>query len=301
MFKHILVPLDGSQLAEAALPVAASLAEKLGAKITLIHVIERDAPGQVHGQPHLKEEAAAERYLADVASRGFPQGLRVDSHVHTAGVDDVARSLVEHALELKYDLIVMCSHGRGGALRLVLGSIAQKVISMGSLPVLITNPGDKEEAQGFPCEALLVPFDGDVEHAQALPFAVELARTCEVALHLAMVVPTLGTLSAEAAATGRLLPRATSRMLEMSAKDAEEGLQARVQELRDQGLNANAHVLRGDPAGVIVDFARRLRADLVVLATHGRLGMGAFWEGSVANSVCSRCTAPVLLVPVEKD
>lgn len=300
MFKHILVPLDGSQLAEAALPPAQCLAEKLAAKITLIHIIERDAPGQVHGQPHLKDAEAAASYLSDLAARAFPQELQVDSHVHLAEVDDVAQSLVEHALELEYDLIVMCSHGRGGALRLVLGTIAQRVISIGSLPVLMTNPGKRAEAPEFCCKAVLLPFDGDVEHALALPVAVELVKACGAALHLAMVVHTLGTLSGEMAATGRLLPGATSRMLEMSAKDAEEGLEEQVKALRDQGLDASAHVLRGDPAGVIADFAGRLPADLIVLATHGRSGMGAFWAGSVANKVCSRCRIPTLLVPVER-
>jgi nucleotide-binding universal stress UspA family protein len=61
MFKHILVPLDGSQLAEAALPIAESLAGVLGAKVTLIHIIEKGAPGQVHGQPHLRDSAEAAR------------------------------------------------------------------------------------------------------------------------------------------------------------------------------------------------------------------------------------------------
>jgi nucleotide-binding universal stress UspA family protein len=301
MFKHILVPLDGSQLAEAALPIAESLAGVLGAKVTLIHIIEKGAPGQVHGQPHLRDSAEAARYLADVAARAFSPGLQVDSHVHQAEVEDVAESLVEHALELSYNLIVMCSHGRGGALRLVLGSIAQRVIAMGSLPVIIANPQKKAEAPAYSCKALLVPFDGDVEHAQALPVAVELAKACGAALHLAMVVHTYGTLSGEAAVTSRLLPRTTSRMLEMSAKDAEERLQAEVKSLRDGGLDASAHVLRGDPAGVIVDFAGRIQADMIVLATHGRSGMEAFWAGSVANSVCSRCKTPTLLVPVEKS
>ena len=72
MFKHLLVPLDGSHLAEAALPAAACLAEHLGASITLIHIIERDVSGEIHGERHLKTPAEANAYLEAVAGRTFP-------------------------------------------------------------------------------------------------------------------------------------------------------------------------------------------------------------------------------------
>jgi nucleotide-binding universal stress UspA family protein len=301
MFKHILVPLDGSRLAEAALPVAAVFAKKLGAKVTFVHLIEKGAPGKVHGQEHLKDAESASVYLKDVSGRALPSGLQVDCHVHTAEVDNVAESIVEHARELGCDFIVMCSHGGGGALRMMLGSIAQKVISIGSFPVVVTHPGENGDARAFSCGALLVPFDGDVEHARALPIAKELARAFGATLHLAMVIPTFGTLSGQMTVTSRLLPGTTSRMLDMAVQSAEEDLRVQVEALRNQGLDATAHVLRGDPAGVIVEYAEQSEVDMIVLATHGRLGMDAFWEGSVANRVCSLCRVPLLLIPVHKS
>jgi nucleotide-binding universal stress UspA family protein len=132
MFKHILVPVDGSLMAEAALPAAAFLAEKLRARVTLMHVVERNAPDEVHGQPHLKHPQDAERYLRELAARVFPETTQVACHVHTNEVDDVAGSIVAHADELAHDLVIMCSHGRGAALHLFLGSIAQSVIARGS-------------------------------------------------------------------------------------------------------------------------------------------------------------------------
>src|SRR5512133_3182860 len=132
MIKNILVPLDGSRLAEAAIPAASRLAEALGAAVTLIHVIEHNAPQEIHGERHLTNPEDALQYLFGLAQQGFPANVHVNQHVHTSEVEDVARSIVEHAGEFAPDLIVMCAHGRGGFRDILVGSIAQQVIAGGS-------------------------------------------------------------------------------------------------------------------------------------------------------------------------
>ena len=117
VFRHILVPLDGSRLAESAVTTAGWLAGKTGALVTLVHVIEKNAPSEVHSERHLVTPDEAAVYLRDVARRPALSGLRVESHVHTVEVSDVARSIFEHSAELAPDLIVMCAHGRGGVKR----------------------------------------------------------------------------------------------------------------------------------------------------------------------------------------
>src|SRR5919202_2263342 len=77
--KHLLVPLDGSRLAEAALPAATMLAERLGARVTLLHVMERHAPATVHGERHLTRAGEAEAYLNGVASRFADAGVPVEA------------------------------------------------------------------------------------------------------------------------------------------------------------------------------------------------------------------------------
>ena len=301
MFKHILVPIDGSSLAEAALPAAAFLAEKFRARVTLMHVVEKNAPDKVHGQPHLKHPQDAERYLKELAKRSFPGTVRVDCHVHTNGVDDVAGSIVAHADELAHDLVVMCSHGRGAALHLFLGSIAQKVIALGSKPVLITHPDERGKAPVFFCRHILVPMDDDPEHAQALPVSKNLARVCGATLHIVSVIPDLATLSGDKAAASKMLPGTTSRLLELTTRDVEEHFQALLAGLRQEGFEASTHVLRGDPASVIVAAAAQTDIDLIVLSTHGKTGMDAFWSGSIAHRICSQSRIPLLLVPVGKS
>jgi len=301
MFKHILIPIDGSVLAEAALPAAVFLAEKLQARITLMHVIERNAPDKVHGQPHLKDPQDAERYLNELAKRSFPERIRVDCHVHANEVDDVAGSIVAHADELKHDLVIMCSHGRGAALHMFLGSIAQSVIALGGQPVLITHPDEQGQPPAFSCRHILVPMDDNPEHAKALPVSKDLARACGATLHIVSVIPELATLSGDKAAASKMLPGTTSQLLELTAQDANKYFQNMEDGLRQEGFEASAHVLRGDPASLIVEAAVRAQIDLIVISTHGKTGMNAFWSGSVAHRICCQSRIPLLLIPIKSQ
>jgi nucleotide-binding universal stress UspA family protein len=140
MFKHILVPLDGSAMSEAALPVAALVASRAGATLMLIHVVEKNAPSAVHSDRHLVTAEEASGYLDELTSRPPLAGLAVATHVHTAEVRDVARSITEHSDELAPDLVIMTTHGTGGARRLFSGAIAQQVVGHGLTPVLLVHP-----------------------------------------------------------------------------------------------------------------------------------------------------------------
>lgn len=300
MFTHILAPLDGSRLAEAALPAARYLSDRFQARITLLHVIEKNAPRRIHGQSHLNDPIAATAYLNDISRRWFPESASVNHHVHTTEVDNVAESIAAHANELASDLIVMCSHGRGRALHLMLGSIAQKVIGLDVIPTLLIRPDSGGESPAFSCRTLLVPLDGDSDHEQALPAAFILAKTCSAAVCMAMVIPRFTSISGPMAVTSRFLPGTTSRMLEISAQHAASYLRTQAESFQNQGIYTTIQVLRGDPAAVISDLAGKTQADIIVLGTHGKSGMEAFWAGSVTHKVCSQCKTPMLLIPVRK-
>jgi nucleotide-binding universal stress UspA family protein len=149
--KHILVPLDGSHLAEAVLPAVAYLAKTLSARVTLLHMIEQDAPQEIHGDRHLVDVEEAQAYLEGVAARALLVDLVVTRHVHSPQIIDVARSIVAHTEEIGADLVVMCSHGRGGLRRWVLGSIAQQVLSLGKTPLLLISPREVSVVLAFNC------------------------------------------------------------------------------------------------------------------------------------------------------
>jgi len=302
MFKHLLVPLDGSGMAEAALPAAGWLAERLGARVTLIHVMEKDPPERVHGQGHLRTVEEARSYLGRVQTTAFAPGTAVVCHVHTAAVGDVAASLAAQALELGPDLIVMVTHGRRGPKEWLFGSVAQQVIGQGRTPVVIVPPAPRFAGGGvFHLHKILAPLDAQEGHPAGRAVAVGLARAVGAALHLVTVVPTLGTLTWEWAAAGRLLRLATARLLEIGLAGARDYLVGEQSRLAAEGLTVTSEIVRGDPAKTIAATAERCGAELIVLGTHGKAGLQAFWAGSVAARVSSRTGVPLLLAPAAED
>ncbi len=298
MFKRLLVPLDGSHMAESALPAAAYLAEKIGASAILLHVIEKNAPDTVHGERHLTSAEQAGAYLTDTAKRIFPVNINVESHVHTVEVSNVPLSIAQHIYEFSPDLIVMCTHGESGFKDMLYGSIAQQVIGMGKTPVLLIQPSEKDPSLTFTIHKMLIPVDGDPEHEQGLPIAVDLASILGASLHLLMVVPTLGTLKAETAATGMFLPASMRVMLDLTEENAEKYLASLAQKLISAQFMLSTEVSRGDPASAIASTSTSAGVDLIVLTTHGKAGQGAFWSSSVAPKVSGLTRIPLLLIPV---
>jgi nucleotide-binding universal stress UspA family protein len=140
MYKKILVPLDGSELAKKALAEAEKLANYLGAEIILFQVATFMP---IYGSPELvtpliideKQKETAEKYLSNLAEELKKKGLRVTVMVRTG--QQVAAEIIDFAKEVGADLIVMCTHGRSGITRWVLGSTAHKVLIRAETPILL--------------------------------------------------------------------------------------------------------------------------------------------------------------------
>lgn len=301
MYKHVLVPLDGSSLAEAALPAAAYLARVLSARVTLLHVIEQDASVTVHGERHLTLPEEAETYLQDVICRAFAPDMEVAYHVHVEATRDVPRAIVAHQTELTPDLIVMCTHGRSGLRKILSGSIAQRVTAFGDLPLLLIHPNSEASQTSFSCDMLLAPTDGERGHEQGLNTAIKLAQVLKAKLHLLSVVPTVGTLSGQQATQQRFLPGTTHALLDSEEEELSVYLQQQISHIEEQGIFVFAEIFRGDPAKVIVDVAETSGANLIVLGTHCRIGSDAFWNDSVGAKVVTQTHQPLLLVPVKME
>jgi len=295
MFKNILVPLDGSRLSEAALPPAAFLAEKLKASVMLLHVIEQDAPSEVHNEHHLIDSVKADAYLKEVAQKAFAPQVKVGTHVHTAPVSDVARSIVEHATaEFHPDLIVTCTHGKGGMRDVLFGSIAQQVVARGHTPLLLVKPVSAD----FKLDRILLPLDPDSEHDESFSVAESLAEVLHSELRLLSVIPTYATLAGKHVMTSSLLPASTTEFLNLRQEAALVHLQEHVEKLKSRGIASTAEVARGDPASLIVKLAKENGIDLIILSTHRKAGMDAFWALSVAPKVVQTARTPLLLIPL---
>jgi len=142
MYKKILVPLDGSELAEEALDHAEKLAETFDAEVILLQVV---AFMPIYGAPELvvpfvvdeKQQEAAEKYLTRLAEELKKSGLKVTTKVKVGM--QVAAEIIDCAKESGVDLIVMCTHGRSGITRWVLGSVAHKVLTRAETPILLVH------------------------------------------------------------------------------------------------------------------------------------------------------------------
>jgi nucleotide-binding universal stress UspA family protein len=142
MYKKILVPLDGSELAEKALGHAEKLAETFGAEIILLQVVPFMP---IYGAPELmmpfivdeKQKEAAEKYLSNFSEELKKRGFKVTAKVKTG--KQVAVEIIDFAKENGVDLIIMCTHGRSGITRWVLGSVAHKVLTRAETPVLLVH------------------------------------------------------------------------------------------------------------------------------------------------------------------
>jgi nucleotide-binding universal stress UspA family protein len=140
MYKKILVPLDGSELAKMALDQAEKLAKAFDAEIILFQVVPFMP---IYGSPELvtpliideKQKEAAERYLANLSEELKKRGLRVAAMVRTG--QQVAVEIIDFAKEVGADLIIMCTHGRSGISRWVMGSVALKVLTRAETPILL--------------------------------------------------------------------------------------------------------------------------------------------------------------------
>lgn len=296
MYRRLLVPLDGSRLAEAVLPVVTRLALATGATAVLLHVLERGAPVTVHGERHLQTLDEAQTYLHDVAARLRTQGVLVEAHAHEVPDGDVAKAIARHVIEERSDLIVMCTHGSGGVRDLLFGSIAQQVLRRGTAPVLLVRAEPDSNLRPFEPSTILVPLDGSAAAEVALGPAGDLCRHLRSSVHLVTVVATPGTVSGDRQVVAQTLPATTRVALDLEEAEAKTYLETAAVRLREMGVPVSTEVRRGEASHALADEAAEPGVGLVVVATHGRAGVQALWAGSVTARLLARTRAPILLL-----
>jgi nucleotide-binding universal stress UspA family protein len=298
MFMNIFIPFDGSELAESVLPAAYFMAEKFDANLHFFHVLEKDPPKTVHGQPHLQTVNQAEKYLSKIAQYYSNKGVTVKLHVHSHPYKGVAKSISDHALSFGSDMIIMCSHGRGRLKKLLFGNIAQKVIHQSKLPVLTLFPQKYKKTSDFSCDRILIPLDMDPNHQQGLHIAQEIAGRCDSIILLPQVIPTLISIPGKWRVSGKLLPTTSSKMLDTQADEALKFLNEQSKKLSSQGFKIKIAVLRGNPQEVISKAVVRYQLGLIIVSTHSKFGMEAIWSGSVGAQLSGSHLVPIMFIPV---
>lgn len=307
MFESILVALDGSTAAEAALAPAAALAAKLGSGLILLHVIEKRPPRRVHGEAHLSGRAEAEAYLekkaAELSARN--PGLSIRSHVHEGPAGrGLAASLAAHAGELDFDLAAMAIHGRGGLAERLSASLPLRVAAAcgeagcrdEGASVLVLR-GGRAAGPALPSR-IVVPLDGRPEHEASLAKAAFLASALGLPLRLVTVVPRHGAeWGGAGSALALLAPALSGAQLEYSMRAASEYLGGLAARLRAGGLEVETELLRGRPVPSLLG-ALDPGSELAVLSTHRRLGIDASLDGCFAASFAAGYPGMSLIVPI---
>jgi len=293
MYRHILVPLDGSLLAEQALPLAKMLAARFAATVTLFQAI---VPIREH--LHMGHEAAetpeqielrrsrAATYLEKARADMIAAGITTKAEVR---VGAAATAILEFAESAGVDMITMSTHGRTGLLQWAYGSVADKVLQGSHVPLLLVRVSDKPAAPQPP-KRILVPLDGSALAELALDPAQSLAAAfdSEVLLFRSWDIPATGLDE---------IPVSVLDAWQKSARsDAEEYLASVVHRLQEQGLRARAETQEGAPVESILEEATASAASLIVMSTHGRSGVTRWVLGTTADRVLRSSSVPVLLM-----
>jgi nucleotide-binding universal stress UspA family protein len=308
MFQKILVPLDGSDGAEQAIPVAARIASASGGTVMLLAVAtlpnefnpEEKQPAEVDSPGLLDENLhQARQYLNSVTA--MPELADVQTRVE-ALTGRVAPAIMSAITLLQADLVVMCSHGHSGFKRWVLGSIAQKIVPHSPVPVLLLREG-VPLLTGQSVRAL-VPLDGSPLAGAALKPAMELVAALAPAgqrsLHLVRVVD-------DPVSTGIVRPnvrfdqevgRAEARR-EAYRYLADEATQLMKGDFAAYGLTVTTSVsVNTDVAEALVEKAGQADEvfDLIAMATHGYGGLQRWAMGSTTERVLHHAKLPLLVV-----
>lgn len=293
VYKRILVPLDGSTFAEAALPLALALSRKTNADLHLISVIE-PIPAFAYAEWEPAALDWSTQYLDSVAERvADSAGGEVTTGVHSGRV---VETLTAEMAKLNVDLVVMATHGRGVLSRAWLGSVADRFMREAQVPVLFVRPTEgeappPETETAF--ETLLIPLDGSELSESALEHATEFGALFGSAYHLTRIV----AYPVEIASP--YLPHTVQLNAEILGEAKESAaayLEEQAETMRRRGLRVTVSVaVDPQPAHGILTEADEVGCDLVAMATHGRSGMGRFVLGSAADKVLRGTHVPVLL------
>ena len=291
-FRTILVPIDFSEHADAALDRALEIALETAGTVHLLHAYEIPLGTippygiEVPQSVVVEVRDAAARRLEKAAHKARDRGVACETHlVHAMP----ASGIVEAARTLGADLIVMGTRGLTGVKHVLLGSVAERTVRTAPCPVLTVKPGGK--ALRF--DRVLVPVDFSVHADAALATAIELAKEHAGEVHLlhAYELPASVTM-----AYGIAIPQSIWEGVQEAGAARLNEVAARV---RAAGVRVTPHLVTAPAADAIADAAAVHNVDLIVMATRGLTGLKHVLLGSVAERTLRIAPCPVLTVKAD--
>lgn len=299
--RTILVPLDGSETGQRALPWAKALAGKnaniILLEVTPVAVTIRAFGGQVIGSAEKVQEGfrqIAQQQLDEAAARFFTSDDKITTVI---AMGDPTEQIIATALEHNADLIVMSSHGRGAIGRFVSGSVADRIVRHAPLPVMIIGP-EGEITPDAVIERIIVPIeDTDLSRA-AIPVAAGIAKLVNAPISVVHVIlPVTDLAFTYPGAFGTLPPSAFDGTFEQIVADANAFVGGIVTTLKNDGIEASGEVYNGSTAHSIIETLRP--GDVIVLSSHARQGLARWVIGSTTTKLIRNGLAPVVVVTRE--
>ena len=305
MLRTILVPLDGSALAERALPIACDIARRAGGAVQVVRahvpiaVVGATAEGAIFSQDMLAADDAlrqrAQKYADEVATKYAAEwGLRVTPVCEDGSPAGLITDIADRS---DADLIVMTTHGAGGFTPDWLGSVADSVIRHSHRPVLALPENDAHLGEPFTPRRILVTLDGSDRASAILPIARDLAIAFGAAVDLIRVVApyvpgdVVATLAAD---------RPDPFGIDAETVHAKKSLSDAGAELEKAGLKVT-HTVRVDlsPTRCLLEHVKETTPDCLAIATQGR-GVSRIFLGSVADKLIRSAGRPVLVLRPHK-
>jgi nucleotide-binding universal stress UspA family protein len=283
MWERILVTLDGSDLAELALPYAEELAAAFNSEVVLLYVNEAGEEQYLHMH---------QLYIEEVAER-MRKLIKKVSPVVLSGKP--AEEIISYAEKNDIGLIVMASHGRSGITPRATGGIAGKVLHATGLPLLLvkdTKPPRREKGRRL-LSRILLPLDGSKAGEAAVGYVKELKTRLEAEVILFGVVPAEQHIRTVGGLDYIIYPEQQMAAVRAEAK---EYLDRVCQQMKKGKGEVRVEIKTGDVAREIISAAGGKGANLIAISSHGHSGMTKWVFGSVAQKVVQASRVPVLLV-----
>ena len=288
-YERILVPLDGSDLAEQALVSAVDIAESMAAEIHCLQVVTGLALNldpQINKQLIEARENAANMYLKSLRQR-FSKTKALISV--SAIVGPAAKTIINYAKDHRTDLIVLSSHGHTGLKQWVYGSVAIKILRQAPCDTFMVRP--LIDTKLYSKNRILVPLDGSQLAERALQPALALAAAQDMEVLLLRVSPPI---------YAELEPMSMRYLFddieEKARKEAAAYLQDLSVTLAPLPKPVTVMTITGTPAATILDYANKQQVDLIIMSSHGRTGPDLWLMGSVSEKVLRKAMCSTLIV-----
>ena len=305
MYKRLLVSLDGSELAEKALPYAEELAAKLGAEVVIVNVrMPSEDPDKPEQRAYISKIAAAtEQNIKKSPALKKGEKIKVVSAIigSTSPSVHAGEQIVDYAEKESINLIIIASHGRSGIRRWALGSTADKVASAAKCPVLLIRAG-VNLPKTVHLANFLVTLDGSkpaeavLEHiewlAPRLKARVTLLNVVETLYHLYPSTEALGYFGGG----GMIKVPYTEEEMKPSVTIGEDYIKNVNNKLASEGIATGYEVRVGAAGEEIIAAEKETGVDMVVMSTYGHSGFGRWSHGSIADKVMHGGNTPLLLI-----